>query len=495
MSFWEMLVQQDNVVFTENGDRALKSSLSGCGDLLFFGGMGKDPSTRVSEIENVFRNALSENPLYAIRLLFYNRDIRGGQGARRFFRIALQYLQKTDEKLCSEIVKYIPEYGRWDDLLCIINTGSNVVTETAMQLIKNTLIEDTKALKNGKSISLLAKWLPSENASSQETKKKASYIRTWLGMTSKEYRKTLSGFRAYLKVVERNISAKNYEEIDYSHVPSNAMMKYKNAFARNDQDRYTNYLESVKNGEAKVNSSTLYPFDIIRKYNSIFGNVDNLLEEQWKALPDFFEGRKDNSIVVADVSGSMHGNPLNACIGLAIYIAEHNTGEYHNKFITFSRHPALQTIKGKTLKEKIVNLDRADWDMSTNLDSVFKLMYDTAISNNVSQDELPSMIYIVSDMQFDQCCENADKSTYTKWKEKFENAGYKLPVIVFWNVSDRCKTVPVEFTENGTMLVSGYSPAVCKFIMSDDKPTSTNDIIRSIVESPRYNCILSEFNK
>lgn len=213
MSFWEMLVQQDNVTFTENGDRALKSSLSGCGDLLFFGGMGKDPSTSVSEIENVFKNALSENPLYAIRLLFYNRDIRGGQGARRFFRIALQYLQKTDEKLCSEIVKYIPEYGRWDDLLCIINTGSNVVTETAMQLIKNTLIEDTKALKNGKSISLLAKWLPSENASSQETKKKASYIRTWLGMTSKEYRKTLSGFRAYLKVVERNISAKTMKKL------------------------------------------------------------------------------------------------------------------------------------------------------------------------------------------------------------------------------------------------------------------------------------------
>lgn len=155
----------------------------------------------------------------------------------------------------------------------------------------------------------------------------------------------------------------------------------------------------------------------------------------------------------------------------------------------------MQTIKGKTLKEKIVNLSRADWNMNTNLDSVFELMYDTAISNNVSQDELPSMIYIVSDMQFDQCCRNADKSTYTKWKEKFENAGYKLPVIVFWNVSDRCKTVPVEFTENGTMLVSGYSPAVCKFIMSDDKPTSTNDIIRSIVESPRYNCILSEFNK
>lgn len=494
MSFWEMLVQQDNVAFTENGDRALKSSLSGCGDLLFFGGMGKDPSTSVYEIENVFRNALSENPLYAIRLLFYNRDIRGGQGARRFFRIALQYLQKTDEKLCSEIVKYIPEYGRWDDLLCIINTGSNAVTETAMQLIKNTLIEDTKALKNGKSISLLAKWLPSENASSYETKKKASYIRTWLGMTSKEYRKTLSGLRAYLKVVERNISSKNYEGINYSCVPSNAMMKYTKAFERNDNARYTNYLELLKNGKAKVNASTLYPFDVIKEYKGYF--LENpLTEAQWKALPDFFNGKKDNSLVVADVSDSMSGNPLNACIGLAIYIAEHNTGVYHDKFITFSHRPTLQTLKGNTLAKRVKNLSRAHWDMSTNLDSVFKLMYNTAISNNVSQDELPSMIYIVSDMQFDQCCRNADKSTYTKWKEKFENAGYKLPVIVFWNVSDRCKTVPVKFNENGTMLVSGYSPAVCKFIMSDKKPNTSEDLIKSVVESPRYSCILSNITK
>lgn len=494
MSFWEMLVQQDNIAFTENGDRALKSSLSGCGDLLFFGGMGKDPSTSVYEIENVFRNALSENPLYAIRLLFYNRDIRSGQGARRFFRIALQYLQKTDEKLCSEIVKYIPEYGRWDDLLCIINTGSNAVTETAMQLIKNTLIEDTKALKNGKSISLLAKWLPSENASSYETKKKASYIRTWLGMTSKEYRKTLSGLRAYLKVVERNISSKNYEGINYSCVPSNAMMKYTKAFERNDNARYTNYLELLKNGKAKVNASTLYPFDVIKEYKGYF--LENpLTEAQWKALPDFFNGKKDNSLVVADVSDSMSGNPLNACIGLAIYIAEHNTGVYHDKFITFSHRPTLQTLNGNTLAKRVKNLSRAHWDMSTNLDSVFKLMYDTAISNNVSQDELPSMIYIVSDMQFDQCCRNADKSTYTKWKEKFENAGYKLPVIVFWNVSDRCKTVPVKFNENGTMLVSGYSPAVCKFIMNDEKPNTSEDLIKSVVESPRYSCILSNITK
>ena len=464
MSFWEMLVQQDNVTFTENGDRALKSSLSGCGDLLFFGGMGKDPSTSVAEIENVFKNALSENPLYAIRLLFYNRDIRGGQGARRFFRIALQYLQKTDEKLCSEIVKYVPEYGRWDDLLCIINTGSNAVTETVMKLIKNTLIEDTKALKNGKSISLLAKWLPSENASSQETKKKAIYIRTWLGMTSKEYRKTLSGLRAYLKVVERNISAKNYEEIDYSHVPSNAMMKYKNAFARNDQDRYTNYLESVKNGETKVNSSTLYPFDIIKNYGT-FGDVDVLLEEQWKALPDFFEGRKDNSIVVADVSGSMYGNPLNACLGLAIYIAEHNTGEYHNKFITFSAHPTLQTIKGKTLKEKMVNLSRADWDMNTNLQAVFDLILRTAKENHLPEEELPNQIYIVSDMEFDAC---ASHTNLEEIKRKYAESGYDFPNVIFWNVNSRHDNIPCKFNEKGVGLVSGASANIFNLVVEGE---------------------------
>lgn len=494
MTFWEMLVQQDNIAFTENGDRALKSSMSGCADLMFFGGMGKDPSIKTHKIENMFNKALEENPLYAIRLLFYNRDIRGGQGARRFFRIALQYLQKVDEKLCSEIVKYIPEYGRWDDLLCVINTGSAVVTETAMNLIKSTLIDDMNALKNNKSISLLAKWLPSENASSSETKKKAVYIRTWLGMTSKEYRKTLSGLRAYLKVVERNISSKNYEGINYSCVPSNAMMKYTKAFARNDNARYTNYLELLKNNKAKVNASTLYPFDVIKAYNNGFFSENPLVEAQWKSLPDFFNGKKDNSLVVADVSGSMYGDPLNACLGLAIYIAEHNTGVYHDKFITFSHRPTLQTLRGNTLCERAKNLSRAHWDMNTDLNAVFELVYNTAVDNNVSQKELPSMLYIISDMQFDQCCQSAGKSTYTKWKEKFEAAGYTLPTIVFWNVSDRGETVPVKFNENGTMLVSGYSPAVCKFIMSDEKPNTTEDLIKLVVESPRYSCILSNIN-
>lgn len=497
MSFWEMLVQQNNVTYTENGDKALKSSLSGCSDLLFFGGMGKDKATTVTEIVNVFKSALKENPLYAIRLLFYNRDIRGGQGSRRFFRECLKYLMTVDEELCINILKYIPEYGRWDDILCVINEGSNKVTEAAMQLISNQLKADNENLKNGKSISLLAKWLPSENASSEETKKKATYIRKWHGLSSREYRKILSGLRAYLKIVERNVSAKTYSEIDYSQVPSKAMMKYRSAFGRHDNERFNEYLVNVGSGKAKINAATLYPFDIIEKYmNGLYvmsaSNYDETIEAMWKNLPDFFNGKKDNSIVVADVSGSMTGKPICACVGLALYIAEHNTGAYHNKFITFSEHPTLQDVKGKTLRDKINHLCTANWSMNTDLDAVFNLLHKTATSNNVPQEELPGVIYIISDMQFDSCCIGRDKSTYEKWEEKFTDSGYKMPMVVFWNVSDRCKTVPVTFDKSGTILVSGYSPAVCKFIMDENRPSTSGEMVKLICESERYASILSE---
>ena len=487
MSFWEMILQQNNITFTENGDRALKSSMSGCVDFMFFGGMGKNENiTSEFEIIERFKKALNENPLYAIRLLFYNRDIRGGQGARRVFRVCLKYLADVDIELTKNILCYIPEYGRWDDLLCVLNTKSEAA---AMFLIKETLKEDFKNMKSGKSISLLAKWLPSENASSIETKQLAKIVRNKLGMSSRDYRKVLSGLRSYLNIVEHHITTKNYSNIEYSHVPAKAMMKYRNVFMTKDADRYDTFIKNVNNNNTKLNANTLYPFDIIKK---VMSNYSADLDAAWNALPDFFNKKYNNALVVADVSGSMIGNPLNACIGLAMYIAEHNKGIYHNKFITFSAQPTLQEIIGNTLKDKVNNLITSKWGMNTNISSVFYLIYNTAIENNVSPDEFPEMIYIVSDMQFDQCCKDTNKSTYTYWKEKFNKKGYNLPIIVFWNVADHCKTVPVLFNETNTMLVSGYSPAICKIIMSNEMTKSPADLVKNVCENDRYKVILSE---
>lgn len=489
MSFWEMLVQQDNVTFTENGDRALKSSLSGCADFMFFGGMGKTSETSDNEIIQVFKSALNENPLYAIRLLFYNRDIRGGQGARRVFRVCLKYLAENDPELAKHILCYVPEYGRWDDLLELIDVKET--SDAVCFLIKETLKSDFENMKNKKSISLLAKWLPSENASSKKTTYLAKMLRTKLRMSSREYRKMLSGLRSYLNIVEHYVTTKDYENIKYENVPSKAMLKYRSAFMKNDSMRYTTFISDVNSGKTKINAGTLYPFDIVHRVMK--GQKSEDLDPLWNNLPDFFGDKFNNAIVVADVSGSMMGNPLEACIGLAIYIAEHNKGEFYNKFITFSHSPTLQKVAGANIVQKVRSLSKANWDMNTNLSKVFELIYDTAVNNNVSQTELPEMIYIISDMQFDECCESASVSTFEMWKEKFNQAGYKLPAIVFWNVSDRCKTIPVVFNETGTILISGYSPSICKMIMSGDFPKDSSEFVKRVCESERYCKILAEF--
>ncbi len=491
MDFWKMLESANNITRTENGDLALKSSMSGLVDLMYYGGNGRSKETTVNEIENVVKAALCENVVAAIRLIFYNRDIRGGQGARRFFRIAFNFIARNDTKLAKEILGYIPEYGRWDDMFDIFKynaeQNSNVynVQGYIIDLIKEQLLEDAKNLNENKSISLLSKWLPSENASSKDTKNIAYHIISRLHMTPRNYRKMLSKFRNYLKIVEHNIVNKTYSEINYEFVPSKALMKYRSAIVRNDGERYQKYLQATINGKAKINASTLYPFDIIKNY---YNKFDQTLEVQWKALPDFLNGRKDNSIVIADVSGSMSGDPINACIGLAIYIAQHNKGEFYNKFITFSANPTLQNIKGDNLYENIQNLSCAQWDMNTDLNKVFELIYNTMVSNNLTKDEMPSMLYIVSDMQFDVCCDGV--STYDFWRNKFNEYGVKLPTVVFWNVSNNINTVPVEFHESGTILVSGYSPAICKFIMECNENTTPLDLVLKIVNSDRYNSIL-----
>lgn len=498
---WDSMKNENNATYTENGDKAYKSTLNPLLDFLFKSGTMRHEDE--AKIAASFIAAFKENPVYATRLAFYTRDIRGGQGERRVFRICMQTLANISPDTFANVITHIPEYGRWDDLIYILTNINNSKLKEAIKIfITYQLAKDFENFENKKPISLLAKWLPSENASSDATIKSAKQIRKFMELTPKEYRKMLSSLREYLNILETKMSAKKWNEIDYNIIPSKAMMKYRKAFERNDKEKYSSYINQLtdpENKSVKVNASTLYPFDVVEKiykdlhsyFNNLSDNEKLLLDAQWKALPDYFKDKFDNAIVVADVSGSMEGNPMNVAIGLALYIAERNKGLFNNKFITFSAKPSLEEVIGNNVYEKVKNLSRAHWEMNTDLDAVFNLIYNAAIKNNVNAADLPSMIYIISDMQFDSCCEESDKTVFEKWQEKFAEAGYQLPTVVFWNVSEYGNNnVPITIHNSGALLCSGYSPAIVKYIMESDV-TNTMALIENIVKGERYANILA----
>lgn len=500
---WNSMKNENNTTYTENGDKAYKTTLNPLLDFLFKSGTMREENE--ATIAGSFIAAFRENPVYATRLAFYTRDIRGGQGERRVFRICMQTLANIDAAIFEQIIEFIPEYGRWDDLIYLLNNINNSRLKDCIKaFIAGQLAKDLENFEQKKSISLLAKWLPSENASSDTTIKSAKQLRKFFELTPKEYRKMLSSLREYLNILETKMSAKKWNEINYNIVPSKAMMKYRKAFKRNDDERYTSYITKLadpENASVKVNASTLYPFDIIKQiYNDFYSynasssltkEEKQLFDAQWKALPDYFKDKFDNAIVVADVSGSMEGDPMNVSIGLALYIAERNKGLFNNKFITFSGHPNLEEVVGNDIYEKAKSLSQADWGMNTDIDAVFNLIYTAAINGKAKSADLPSMIYIISDMQFDSCCEESDKTVFEKWKAKFAETGYQLPTVVFWNVSAYGNdNVPVTINDSGVLLCSGYSPAIIKYIMESDV-TNTMALIKNIVKGERYACILA----
>lgn len=443
------------------------------------------------EIINKFMDAYWENPTVAIKWLFYARDCREGLGERRLFRIIIKHLASDKPEVASAVLKFVSEYGRYDDMWCLLDTDlrSNVVSGIAEQLAA-----DKHGMENHQSISLLGKWMPSENASSMDTKRHATIIRKGLGMTSRNYRRMLSKMRKYIQVVECKMSAKEWSEINYEAVPSRANLIYNNAFLRNDEDRRRAYLGALERGEAKINAGTLFPHDIVHKYMSggvwsqRVGAYDATLEGLWKALPDTVKGN-GNTLVVADGSGSMTCNvggntsvtALDVANALAIYFAERASGEFKDKYITFSESPQFVDFNGaKSLRDKIGIALRHDEVANTNIEAVFNLILMTAVNNHMSQEDIPTNILIVSDMEFDSCAStNSTRSngwgssrrapTATLFEtiaKKYAAHGYKLPRLVFWNVNSRTGTIPVKQNELGVALVSGFSVNIVNMVMS-----------------------------
>lgn len=474
------LEREDNVAYTANGAVSHASTLDANLDL--FGAIGALRG-QGPKATRLFQKALGEDPLNAMRILFYGRDIRGGQGERGVFQDCLQFLAKNYPDYLEKNIHLVTEYGYWKDLFVLFGTQFE---NRVLDMIQDQWVKDLDA----EHPSLLAKWLPSENTSSKKTRALAKKVREHLGLVPSAYRRSLSGLRKRLKVVERDLSAKNFGEIEYSRVPSRANLRYTKAFLRNDEDRFREYLGKVEKGEAKMNAGALYPYDITARYCRGYrvGNRpsdDKALQALWNSLPNYLEGKPHNGLVVCDVSGSMYsgrGNvaPITVSTSLALYIAERMEGPFANSFITFSERPKFVKLQGEDLYTKMSNLCQAEWGYSTDVQAVFRLVLRTAQKHSVVQKDMPDVIYIVSDMQFNSC---GGKTNLTGIKQQYKAAGYTMPKLVFWNVNAQNDDNPITKHDENTALVSGCNPNIFEAVLSGKTPL---DVMLNVIESERY---------
>lgn len=444
----------NNITFTQNGALTYSTSGNACVDLFSKVGTLRNKSTK--EIKSLFVNAFRENPEYALRILAYARDIRGGLGEKKVYRTIARTLLDNGANL-DIFADMTIEFGSWKDIFEICN-DKEIAHIVRREFARRTEFGEKRP-------NLMEKYMFSIGG---KDNRRAESLAHALGLTPRAYRKYLSKARADIDVVETHMCANDWEGIKYDHVPSRAGMIYTHAFGKHDFERYGQYLESVKKGEAKMNASVLYPYEIVRKVYDVMWKSDNVeaYELMWKNLKDYTcDG---NAIVVADVSGSMTCDncmPISVAVSLAIYFAERNKGAFHGQMITFSERPSFFNINDSwSLKQKINRVGQAPWGMNTDLNRVFDIILSRCVENHVPAEDMPKTIYVVSDMEFDEC---ANLTNYERIKRQYAEAGYTCPSIVFWKVNDHGST-PVRYNDKGVALVSGCSPSVFELAVSDD---------------------------
>lgn len=502
-TFLNGMKSASNFTRTENGALTHRSTMSGLADLFAMGAAYRTRSD--ADCIFLFKKAYDEDPTYALKCLFYIADCRGGQGERRFFRVCAKWLADYDTEAMRRNLIYIPEYRRWDDLLTFIDTP---LQKDALAIIKHQLALDVEC----KTPSLLAKWLPSENASSSTTKKNGAIVRKYLGMTAKQYRKTLSVLRKRINVLECLMSEGRWDEIEFDKIPSKAGLKYKNAFARHDIERMQKnpevqtYADFAKDTTTKVNAGTLYPYEVVAKATDAMGldywgwsrrpepaldNTDRLMvNKYWDNLKDYFDGASFNGLAVVDTSGSMAGSaaeaPINVAISLGLYCAERAKGPFAGHYVSFSRTPRLIETNGIDFCDKVARIYRTNLCENTNIEATFQMLLNTAIQNHCTQDEIPQNLIVISDMEFDSARTSASYSSPKTLMENIEiewnRAGYQMPNLIFWNVEARQDNIPMSM-KDGISFVSGMSPSIFKQIMTGK---TALDLIKETLDSERY---------
>lgn len=503
-NFLNGLKDTTNYTYTENGAVTHKTTKSSLLDMF---AMGAAMRNRTDEdVILMWRKAFDENPVYAMKCLFYIRDVRGGQGERRFFRLCMKDLANQNPDVARRNLMYIPEFGRWDDLYVFVDTP---LEKDAFEIMKKQLELDMGCVTP----SLLAKWLKSENTSSTESRRLGNLTRSYFDMSHKQYRIILSILRGRINVLERLMSAGRWDEIEFDKIPSKAGMKYKNAFARHDLERARNenvqtYAEFAKDKTKAVNAKTLYPYECVKEaFNCHCLSVDNtrrlMVNKYWDNLADYIQEASFNGMAIVDTSGSMMGTPMNVAISLGLYCAEKAKGPFANHFITFSSNPTFVEVEGIDFCDKVERMSDAEWGESTNVEAAFDLMLKTAIRNNCSQDEIPQNLIIISDMEFDGCVtsgpasedrwswrtenlvQTGDNTLFENIAEKWNHYGYKMPHLIFWNVDARQNNIPM--IGNGPVsYVSGFSPSIFETILSGK---TDYELMMEKLNSERYSPI------
>ena len=463
-TFVEAIANQE--ARTANGMKARKSSANKVVDLFYNIG-----ASRGKDIVPAFVGAYTEDRELALRIALWARDARGGAGERDLFRSILKHLEKTDIDAAFALLRKIPELGRWDDIFAF--------TTPELKKAAYTMLGDALRAQNG----LAAKWTPRKGEVARE-------IREFFGMSPKQYRKSLV---ALTKVVETQMCANDWDNINFSHVPSVAASRYKKAFHRHTE-KFAEYVAALVKGDptVKVNASAIYPYDVLKgvNYRSFDKTETDHIVAQWEALPNYVGSA--NILPMVDVSGSMSCPAgkntsvtcMDVAVSLGLYLADKNTGKFKDTFLTFSDKSELVTLKGNVV-QKMAQMVKSDWDMSTNLHAAFNKILDVAVKNEVPQAEMPEMVLILSDMQFNQCVRQ-DDSAMEMIERKYVAAGYSVPQVVFWNLNSS-DNVPVKADKSGAALVSGFSPAIMKALLAADMSEFTPEgIMLKTVMSDRY---------
>lgn len=483
MSFADAMRNEGKFTRTENGAIALNTTSDARLDL--FSTIGALREADKNRIETLFAEAYAQDKLFATKIAFYARDIRGGLGERKTFRTLIRYMAEHHPEALRPNLDLIGVFGRYDDMYSLIGTP---LEDDMWAAMKKQFEEDLEHLRDGSAISLLAKWIKTADASSKETRKLGILTAQKLGYPVYNFKRIVRSMRKQIGVVESLMSAGKWDEIKYPEVPSRAMMIYRKAFMKHDEVRFNEFIGKVEKGETKINASTLFPYDIVEKF-LYKGESSKVLEAQWKALPDYVE-EGSNVLIMADVSGSMMGRPMATSIGLAMYFAERNTGAYHNMFMTFSADPQIVLLKGETLEQKIKNMSRAELYNNTDLKAAFVKVLDIAEKNHIPQEEMPKAIIVISDMEID-FCGNRDWSFYDKMAHKFAKAGYVIPNIIFWNVNSRHDVFHADHNRKGVQLASGQSVTVFKQILQN-LGYNPVEAMENTINSERYDCITVE---
>ena len=491
--FLNALKNDTNYGYTENGGIKHNSTMSKVLDMFGMGGSMRNRGE--DDVLHMFKCAYGEDPELALRCLFYLRDVRGGQGERRFFRVILRWMGDHMVDEVEHLIPMISEYGRWDDLFELFNTKS----EPAMLgYIYHTIQKNEDHL--------IYKWLPSINASSRTTKSRGRKIAAEFNMTEREYRKMLTEGRKACNLVETLMSQNHWDQIAFDKLPSRAGLLYKNAFMRREETK-ARYAEFMSNEKTKVNASVLNPVEIAHQIFNTYGRPSmterNAWQKYWDNLKDYYNGKEEPGIAIVDVSGSMTGQPMEAAVSMGAYIAERGKGPFQNHFITFSNNPELVEFSGVDLYDKFRRAITAEWGGSTNIEAVFDLLLNTALKNHMTAEDMPKTLYIFSDMEFNGCITSGPVS-HDRWSyghplnerqintvieaqaQKWRRYGYKLPRVIFWNLDARHDNIPA--IGDGFSYVSGFSMNMVECILSGK---DGYDLMLEKLNSARYQPITS----